>query len=303
MKRVLIVGASSFIGSNLAIALRDKYRVVGTWGDYRPRIDGIVTLPLFISPGAALEQFTNIIRPDVVIYCVGVRSEEKCLEDPLGAIFVNAEAAANIARAIQRWSGRMIFFSTPKIFPGDLGNYSETDAPKPNSQYGISKANAESFLADYENTFILRISSAYGFASRDCDAVLNQILFALWDNHNVTVVTDELRSFISIDDISRAVEIAIESETSLAGTYHFGSPTPESYYEFALKAADAFGYPQSRINGVIGKKFSAQGFHPENRWRDLTMDSTKWAETFGFTPMESGEGLKRLSVKFRKGNL
>src|SRR5688572_4346974 len=101
MKKILVLGASSFLGSNLCMALRKRYVVYGTRATRPVRVDGVPVVKLTIAPESAstVQEVVNRIRPDLVIYCPAIRAESRCKENPMEALFVNAEAAAIAASA------------------------------------------------------------------------------------------------------------------------------------------------------------------------------------------------------------
>lgn len=301
MKRILIVGASSFIGSNLAVHLRGKLRVFGTYAYHRIRVDGIATFPLALHPAAPIEQFLTTVKPDVVVYCAGERSEERCTQDPLAALFVNAEAPLTMARSLRLWGGRMIYLSSSKVFSGNEGEYKEEHAPAPNTQYGISKLRAEQLLEGFEDVFILRLGTVFGMAGPDRDGVMNRLLDALWRNKSISVINDELRSFVSVDDVCRAIECVIGAKKKDAGTYHLGSAARETYYDFASQLAAVFEIDRGLINGVPGKTFSGSGFNPEQRGRDLSLHGGRFRSTFRFPPRPTPEALGQAREKLRFG--
>ena len=302
MKRILIVGASSFIGSNLCVALCRKHRVFGTYSTRKVRVDGVASFHLPITPHTELQAFVNLLKPDVLIYCAGIRDEAQCQKDPLGSLFVNAEAAAVMAGALRPWGGRFIYFSTSKIFSGNRGGYTEEDTPQPSSAYGTTKNEGEALLDAFSNVFVLRLGTIYGMSALGQDSMLNRILASLWSHAVTPLISDEYRSFVAVEDLIRFVEKVIESPDENEGTYHVGSWVKETHFGFAKTAARVFELPDQALRAVSGKEYAGHGFSFESRGRDLSLDSTLFANVFQISARSSEFSLRLIQNKLRLGH-
>ena len=58
-KTVLIIGASSFVGSNLLESLKEDYRVVGTYYQTPVDVSGILSLPCDVLRKEAVQKFID----------------------------------------------------------------------------------------------------------------------------------------------------------------------------------------------------------------------------------------------------
>ena len=72
------------------------------------------------------------------------------------SIDLNIIGTANLVKACSKYKIKIIYFSTSYIYPGEKGNYKETDPLLPWNNYGWSKLGGESSVQMYKNSLILR---------------------------------------------------------------------------------------------------------------------------------------------------
>ena len=72
------------------------------------------------------------------------------------SIDLNIIGTSNIVKACIENKLKIIHFSTSYVYPGNKGNYKETDSLLPWNNYGWSKLGAESAVQMYPNSLILR---------------------------------------------------------------------------------------------------------------------------------------------------
>lgn len=304
MKRVLIVGASGFVGSNLAVALRRHYRVIGTHARHPVHVDNILSFRFLLQSGADYRGLLRLARPDAIVYCAAERSEERCQRFPHESFYVNAIAPGEItlaAKSVLTHPPRMIFLSTSKVFSGTRGHYVEEDIPDGKSQYGISKLRGEEALGERENTFILRLGTLFGLSAWEQDSMMNRILLNLWKGELTPLIRDEYRSFLSVEDLCQAIEKIIESREITAGLYHIGTPEKETYFQFGERLAHAFGLPDTCLLSISGKSFSGHGFVPENRGHDLSLRGDRFQKDFHFHARDTDFSLRLIHHRLSRG--
>jgi len=78
-------------------------------------------------------------------------------EDIIKSIKNNIIGTCNVVIACQKYSLKLIFFSTNYVYPGKKGNYKESDSVNPINNYAFSKLGGESAVRMYNNSLILRI--------------------------------------------------------------------------------------------------------------------------------------------------
>ena len=162
-KTILIFGVSSFLGSNLAELLKDKYRVVGTYFNNETRIDGVFSLKCDVHQKNEVQKISFMVKPDITIYAVGLTSIRDCHEYPKVADALNTAGVFNVSAAAERYNSKFIYFSTSYIFSGEDTLYRENDTPMPSTMYGSTMASSEFYVQkSCLNYIIFRCSPLIG---------------------------------------------------------------------------------------------------------------------------------------------
>lgn len=179
MNKVLITGASGFIGSFIVDeALR---RGMETWAAVRSssshaylKDERIHFLALDFSSEEQLKVALAQHQFDYIIHAAGVT---KCL-DKQEFYRMNTEGTKHFIQAIRATQSRLkrfVFLSSLSIFGAiheeqPYKEIEDTDVPQPNTAYGKSKLKAEEFLLSIDDGFpyiILRPTGVYGPREKD----------------------------------------------------------------------------------------------------------------------------------------
>ncbi|MCB0405128.1 MAG: sugar nucleotide-binding protein [Bdellovibrionales bacterium] len=299
MKKVLIIGASSCLGSNLATYLRRHYLVYGTYAQHRPRIEDVPCFQMHLDEDTPILGVLKTLRPDTVIYCAGITDTQLCDRDSDLAFALNATFPGTIASAIGRFGSRMIYLSSAKVFSGTKGNYVENDFPDPQDIYGSSKRRGEEILKRYQNVFVLRLPTVFALGSLNQRSMLNRLLRQLWRGEKIACISDETRTFVSGRDLCQAVGLLVDADPIHEGIYHLGSSHSDTYYGFATRLARALGLSTKLISPVSGAHF--HGKTVRHRHHDLSLGLGELRKQFGFEPEKPDEAIRRLQLGLKQG--
>ena len=303
MKRLLIVGASSFVGSNLAVYFRDQYHVYGTHALNSPKIDGVTSFTFFIRPGAPVRELVRLLRPDVVIYCAAQIDDTKCKQDPDGTLYINAGAPLEFARILDETGGKFIYISSSKVFSGGEGNYSEDDIPSPQGAYGSSKVRGEENLATLSNTFVVRLGTIFGLGAHGQNsAIINRILKQLWSGERTGFISDEFRSFLWVREVARALGHLIDARLTGPKIFHFAPSQRDTYHTFANAVGSTFGLTTAHFFPMVGKQFAGKEASAGGaRGGDLTLTAGEFKRAFSYDFEEPAQSLIKIHEQLKAG--
>ena len=225
--KILVTGASGFIGSFIvAEALRRGFE---TWAAVRgsssrgylqdPRIHFI---ELNLSSEADLERQLSGHQFDYVVHAAGVT---KCI-DRRDFRRINTEGTKHLVTALMKLQmplRRFVYLSSLSVFGAireqqPYQDIRETDTPRPNTEYGRSKLEAEQWLesltpdpspkgrGDFPYV-ILRPTGVYGPRERDyfmmAKSIKQHVDFAVgYRRQDIT--------FVYVDDVVQAVFLALD---------------------------------------------------------------------------------------------
>lgn len=134
MGRILITGASGFLGLNLARSLKSKYEVILTSRNQKALMKVAKNLelefaPLDVSNYAATLEIVNRYRPEIIVHAAATKFVDLAEKFPSDCIDNNVVGSRNIARAaMQNDVAHVIGISTDKAAPPIANIYGQTKA-------------------------------------------------------------------------------------------------------------------------------------------------------------------------------
>jgi dTDP-4-dehydrorhamnose reductase len=228
-RHTYLFGATSLLGYNLARLDPDHtltpfanphatYPAARHW----PVLDLDRACPHFAKCGHA-----------VFIHCDGVCDVEKCERNPEWAREINVGGLARLLDALPD-DTRLVYCSSDHVFSGD-GNgdgYDEDATPDPISVYGQTRVEAENLVrARRPNALILRVSLGIGPSIDGRSGHLDWLRYRTTRNLPITLVNDEHRSAVWMEDLVRRVRALAESD--ITGLRHVAATRAISRPELA----------------------------------------------------------------------
>lgn len=162
--KILVIGASSFIGFRLYNLLKAKnsFDVLGT---YNTNEKSKEMVKLDVADVERVGFLINEFYPDIIVWFVGNKNLNFCENHYKEAYKVNYLSVAETINFLNKQISKplFIFISTDYVFGGEKGDYTILDKPNPKTVYGKTKYLAEKYIQkNYEKFIIIRTSAVMG---------------------------------------------------------------------------------------------------------------------------------------------
>ncbi len=295
MKRVLLVGGSGMLGSNIVVS-NPAFELYPTY--LRNRIAHPRALQLDISDRDSVLKRVEAIKPEVIVHAAGMTKPTACEREPALAHRVNVEGTAHLVEAARGVGARFIFLSSDLVFDGSAERYDEDSPTHPLSVYGQTKVEGEELVRTGSDDFaIVRTTVMYGWSSRYTESMAEWILRGLQEGQELNMYRDQYRQFVLINDLVATISELIEMETPLNETILVAGPELLSRYEFAQRLAQTFGLPEAGIRSIPFDSAPQAAFTPKR----LGLDTTKATRILRTPICGIDEGLRAMVALAEEG--
>ena len=234
-RRILVTGAQGQLGGDLVAVLSHKHDVVGVDIDEFDITDAPAT-------AAAIKA----LSPQIVLHAAAYTDVDKAETEEDMAFRVNAEGAANVARACHEVGAFMLYYSTDYVFDGTPRHLlTEQDPPSPLNVYGRSKLAGERAIAETLGDYaIVRTAWLYGFHGRNFVRTILRLASELLradvsSPRPWRVVDDQHGSPTWTCDVAHQTEAILQH--GLTGIIHATSHGWTTWYHFAQQVLGRLG--------------------------------------------------------------
>ncbi len=286
-KKLLVTGASGFLGSNLCRIAAGTWDVIGTVHSHPLTIPGVRMIRSNITCFSDLKKIFTESAPDAVIHAAAVSRPEICQVEPVRTHKVNVDASINLAGLCAEHDIPCVFTSSDLVFDGLTPPYKEKDPVSPVNRYAEQKVCAELGMTDrYPHATICRMPLMFGAAPPHASSSLQPIICAMRRGCKIKLFTDEYRTPVSAGSAAGGLLLALGQPGNL---YHLGGSERLSRFEFGKKAARLFKLDDAFLIPCLAKEVQTAA----PRAPDVSLNSRK-ARAMGFLPLSVEEELKQL---------
>ena len=332
MKKILITGASGFIGSAIVNKALDLGMEV--WAAVRHSSSKqylqdkrINFIELDLSSAQQMTQALSKLRFDYVVHAAGLTKALRQAD----FFSVNTEGTKHLVEALKNSNQelqRFVYMSSLSVFGAikeqmPYQPIKETDTPRPNTAYGKSKWEAEKFLDGLEEAcydlpyVILRPTGVYGPREHDyymmAKSIKEHVDFAAgWKRQDIT--------FVYVDDVVQAVFLALDhgkkgrkyflsdgnvyQSSTFSNLIHqeLGCPwwirvkAPIALLHVICKVCDAWGHLTGRLTALNNDKYNIL------RQRNWRCDIRPAVDELGFKPQWDLARGVRETIEWYKAN-
>jgi len=280
--KILILGVNGMLGHKLFLHLSD-YEDLHVFGTARNRDACLKCFPLQLSGNVhfnvdvnnfdSLIEVISLVKPDLVINCIGIIKQGALGQDHYENIYVNALFPHKIARICAESGARMLHISTDCVFSGAKGSYLETDVADGLDLYGRCKLLGE---VNYSHCLTLRTS----IIGHELQSQLGLIEWFLAQKDRVLGFTRHIYSGFPTVELARIIARYIIPSPWISGLYHLSS-NPITKYELLKLVALKYN-----------KEIAIEPY--DDTFCDRSLDSSKLCNLIGFSPPSWPEMIDRM---------
>jgi len=303
-RRVLVTGGAGFVGATLVRRLVSSGHSVRVLDNLttgcRAHLDGVEVelLEGDIRDAKALDAAVSGV--ETVVHLAAAGSVVKSVEDPATNFDINVVGTFRVLDAVRRAGlERTVLASTGGALIGDaLPPVNEQSLPKPISPYGASKLAGEGYAHAFARayglrTVALRFANVYGPWSERKQGAMTMFFRAIDAGEPIVIYGDgsASRDYTHVDDICRALELALEADADGGTVLHVASGIETTVQELADLCRAAAGVPAHPIEyrpkrpGEVERNFASYdlarevlGYVPSIRREEGIRQTWQWFE-------------------------
>ncbi|WBB81584.1 SDR family oxidoreductase [Micromonospora sp. WMMD882] len=243
-QRILVLGVTGMLGHTLLRQLTEAPELdvrgcarsadIVRAGLPEPLARHVVT-GVDVTDDDALRRVLDLLRPDVVVNCVGVIKQRPEVADAVTTIAVNALLPHRLARECAARGARLVQISTDCVFSGNRGGYTEQDDPDAYDLYGRSKLLGETTSG---TALTLRTS----IVGHELNSARSLVDWFLGQPGPVNGFTRAVYSGLTTTEFATMLRTVVLPRADLTGLYHVAA-TPIAKYHLLRVVADEYGWP------------------------------------------------------------
>ena len=288
MKRLLVTGASGFLGWNICSVARKSWNVFGVAFSTPLEVGGVNIKVVDLTDSYNLKQLFLEIEPDAVIHAAAAANTSYCQINQKESYRINVDTSIHIAGLCMERNIPLVFISTDMVFDGLNAPYKEEDPVCPVNVYGEQKVLAEEeMIKCYPETTICRTSIMFGYNPEGSKNWFQKNVESMRMQRDIQLFVDEYRTFLSVRKAVSGILLSIGSES---GILHLSGDERVSRYDFARIVTRVFNISNARLTPYFLREIPVAA----PRAQDLSMDNNK-AKALGFNPSSIEKELEVLS--------
>lgn len=239
VKKILLTGSTSFLGSKFIELYKAQYKIFGI-----SKSDSLHSIDLLDL--ATLKSVVVEFAPDVIIHAAAIVDQ-----DAEKVRIPNIQSTKNIVEVAKINNTPIIYSSSESVYGGreTEGSYLETDPYKPRSVYGETKVESEKIIIDSGLNYLITRAHRYvginiGYhRSKQFPDTLKKLIAG------ERVVLDDHKLFrpCLINNIADVYAHYIENDLDKKLIFNLGVDKSTTYFDFIVDVARSLGLDSKLI--------------------------------------------------------
>lgn len=288
----LVLGASGFLGSNLAHYLEEAGEKVTRAGRTRS------TEPWFSVSSYAKDKINRMLdlaQPSAILNCVGVVGHAAVEQNPALAHAANVALPALLAKIALERGIKFVHFSSDSVYSGrpEEAPFGEDSVPTPFSLYGKQKAESEALVfSENPHSLVLRVNF-FGWSLGGDTGMLDYFVSRAMRGRPAIGYSNYSVSSLHTKDLARIVSRS--TGAGIVGTYNVGSRDSLTKFEFGRKVYQLVGADSTTLTPGNPSSWKIEG----TQARDLSMLSTRLEQALSLSIPSQREGISESFSELR----
>jgi dTDP-4-dehydrorhamnose reductase len=239
--KILILGGSGLLGSNLTYYLRGEFDIISTFNSISPKIPS-KWIKFDIDD---LNKLLSDYSFDVIINCIGLTNVDLCEKNREGSERLNSQFPRKLAEACAIIDCKLIHISTDNFdsLPGK--NRNEEVQPYFINVYGNSKIRGERYVLEAAPRNLVFRSNFFGFSYRGRGSLLDLIISESFRTGQIKGVKDVFFNPVSTKFFSMVIRESILH--NYQGLYNLSSDRCISKLDFINIALNCLSFSHIKV--------------------------------------------------------
>jgi len=222
-EKILITGASGFLGSNLIKSLLEKKARIFAISKGKHHISQVETAQIDLANFKEVKTFIDRVKPTIVFHLGALVVLSRDFKIAQECVSSNIMGTLNLLEAAKDLKlKRFLFLSTEEIYGDNKPPYIENQLPMPPSPYAVSKVAGENFCQLYHllynlPTTVFRINTIYGYFQPSSRFIPTLIIKALKNQPIDFNSGKNSRDYLFVDDLIEAIILSADDKKKLSG--------------------------------------------------------------------------------------
>jgi nucleoside-diphosphate-sugar epimerase len=268
-KKVLVTGASGFIGSNLVERLKNDFDVYAlvryTTGRYvLGELSDVKVLFGDLSEGFRVREIVKYVQPDMVVHLGALSAQSYSYGHPIETLQTNFIGTVNLAEACYKLVDNFelfVFASTAETY-GNQNSFpiKESQPLDAHSPYAVSKIASEYYLNYMKKGFnfpvtIMRAFNSYG-RKRNRHFLVERVVVQMLDGGDVRLgdpdpVIDWVYVLNHVEGYKKVLD---QPDKAVGETFNIATGVGTSIRDLALKISELTGWSGRIIWHTVPKR-------------------------------------------------